>query len=283
MVSKLEFLPGGTSHVSVRDRPQGSRRFLAGGTALSLLPPPQPLPAPEPPVPPAAREGRSGGPGLCPLPAAQHGGSGGGSPGPGAQPRRLSPHPGAEALPRARLSPGDPQSPSLSPCPPGAPRKPGGPEGAGARLASSFIPRGAGTAGRRQRRAGGRYGHSPRPRSRREPRPPPSFGRCPGKQRARAKECGRRGGTEQCVPGTAQPGAPRPALRSAPGRSCGHAHLLLLCCSSCPAPPWRCGARRWLSLPGLPAAPSPPCCPVCPLPWRWPRVGTAKPSALGPA
>lgn len=187
-------------------------------TGHSAVPPaaPQALPAPRrsrsrPQQPREARAGR----GRSPLPSAQHGGSGGGSPGPGAQPRRLPPHAGAQELPGAhggrRLSPRDPQPSSVSFCPPGAPRKPGGPEGAGARLASSFTPGGAGTAGRRQRRAGGRYGHSPRPGSRREPRPPPSFGRCPGNQRA--KECGRRGGREQSVPGTARRSPPRAPLR----------------------------------------------------------------------
>lgn len=153
-------------------------------SGLSALPPAAPRLSPlqVPPAPLRSRRSRPqqprgvrAGRGRNPLPAAQHGGSGGGSPGPGAQPRRLPPHPGAEALPGAhgegRLSPGDPQGPSVSLCPPGAPRKPGGPEAAGARLASSFthagqeLPGGggaapgAGTGTHRVRGAVGSRGH----------------------------------------------------------------------------------------------------------------------------
>lgn len=139
-------VPGGNSHVPARDRPGDLAASLLGAqrSPSRLSPLHVPLASlrsrrSRPQQPRGARAGR----GRNPLPAAQHGGSGGGSPGPGAQSRRLPPHPGAEALPGAhgggRLSPGDPQAPSVSLCPPGAPRKPGGPEAAGARLASSFT------------------------------------------------------------------------------------------------------------------------------------------------
>lgn len=265
VASKLALLPGGNSvflrgtepGADAAASPHGARRCprcspgwprsVRGTAGLRAEPgragPAAPRPQPNMEAPEEAAPGR------------------GTAPPPPAPPRRRG---AARATRGTAAEPRDPRSPSL-PLALSAER-PTEAERAGgsrARLASSFTPGGAGTAGRRQRRAGSRYGHSPRPGSRREPRPPPSFGRCPGKQRARAKECGRSGGgREQSVPGTARrspPRAPpRPGAAAAALTCSSRRRSSCRCCSSCAAPPRSCRARRWLSLPGLPAAPSPP-------------------------
>lgn len=261
-------------HVPVRDRPRGSRRPPARGTALC---PPQPPGLPRSPAAEGARAGR----GRSPLRAAQHGGSGGGSPGPGAQPRRRPPHPGAGALPGThgarRLSPGtldlppsrsarraphgsragrrEPEPVSLPPSPQAGQELPGG---------GSAAP-GAGTGTHRVRGAVGSRGRRR------------VSGAVPGnRERERRSAGGAAGGREQSGPGPA-----RPALRPAPARLRPRSPAPAAAAPPAAAPP-RAVCQAPESLPGLPAAPSLPCCPCPPLPWRWPRVGAPEPSGGAP-
>lgn len=276
-------------HVSVRDRPRRPRHLLARGTALSIPQPPRlsplpsrlprsgaagparstrgqfgaaaPSPQPNMEAPQEAAPGRGHSPAASrPTPAPRrcpgHTGDGGWAP----ESLTLPPSRSARRAPHgSRAGRREPEPVSLPPSPQAGQELPGG---------SSAAP-GAGTGTHRVRGAVGSRGRHQ------------VSGAVPGnRERERRSAGGGAGGSTVCP---ARPGAPRPALRSAPGRSCGHAHLLLPLLlllllprpgGAAPGAGCRClGSARLRPLRAVPPSP---------LPWRWPRVGAPEPSAGAP-